>query len=31
LRVRREVSLPSSTTGGAKLACLDTGAYARIR
>ncbi len=31
LTVGRAVSLPSSTTGGAKLACLATGAYARIR
>ncbi|MEX0914317.1 MAG: acyl-CoA dehydrogenase, partial [Wenzhouxiangellaceae bacterium] len=31
LSVGRAISLPSSTTGGAKLACLATGAYARIR
>ncbi|GAB4168419.1 MAG: acyl-CoA dehydrogenase [Wenzhouxiangellaceae bacterium] len=31
LTVGRAISLPSSTTGGAKLACLATGAYARIR
>ena len=31
LSVGRAISLPSSTTGGAKLAALATGAYARIR
>ena len=31
LSVGRAISLPSSTSGGAKLACLATGAYARIR
>ncbi|MFO7762159.1 MAG: acyl-CoA dehydrogenase, partial [Wenzhouxiangellaceae bacterium] len=31
LSVGRAISLPSSTTGGAKLTCLATGAYARIR
>jgi len=31
LSVGRAISLPSSTTGGAKLACMATGAYARIR
>ena len=31
LSVGRAISLPSSTTGGAKLACLATGAYSRIR
>ncbi|MEM1081050.1 MAG: acyl-CoA dehydrogenase [Pseudomonadota bacterium] len=31
LTVGRAISLPSSTTGGAKLAALCTGAYARIR
>ncbi len=31
LSVGRAISLPSNNTGGAKLACLSTGAYARIR
>jgi len=31
LSVGRAISLPSNNTGGAKLACLATGAYARIR
>jgi len=31
LSVGRAISLPSSSSGGAKLACLATGAYARIR
>ncbi|MFU8877828.1 MAG: acyl-CoA dehydrogenase [Wenzhouxiangellaceae bacterium] len=31
LSVGRAISLPSSTTGGAKLACMATGAYSRIR
>jgi len=31
LSVGRAISLPSSTSGGAKLACMATGAYARIR
>ena len=31
LSVGRAITLPSSTTGGAKLAALATGAYARIR
>jgi len=31
LSVGRAISLPSSATGGAKAACLVTGAYARIR
>ena len=31
LSVGRAISLPSSTTGGAKVAALATGAYARIR
>ena len=31
LSVGRAISLPSSTSGGAKLACMATGAYSRIR
>jgi len=31
LSVGRAISLPSSTTGGAKLVCMATGAYSRIR
>ncbi len=31
LSVGRAISLPSNNTGAAKLACLSTGAYARIR